>query len=151
MPIRREVEIAPGVCVSTDQLVSSQGGLIPQRTGKLMNARYVGATIFVDHYSDYVYAHLMRDLTSEATLEANNAWEQLSRTHAVRIQRYRPDNGRYSDPMFLQDIKDNAQQITFCGVGAHHQNGIAEKKSRDLVENARTQLIHAMHLWPGVI
>ena len=53
--------------------------------------------------------------------------------------------------MFLQDIKDNAQQIIFCGVGAHHQNGIAEKKISDLVENARTQLIHAMHLWPGVI
>ena len=53
--------------------------------------------------------------------------------------------------MFLQDIKENAQQITFCGVGAHHQNGITEKKIRDLVENARTQLIHAMHLWSGVI
>ena len=53
--------------------------------------------------------------------------------------------------MFLQDIKDNAQQIIFCGVGAHHQNGIAEKKIRDLVKNARTQLIQAMHLWPGVI
>ena len=48
--------------------------------------------------------------------------------------------------MFLQDIKENAQQITFCGVGVHHQNGIAEKKIRDLVENARTQLIHAMNL-----
>ena len=48
--------------------------------------------------------------------------------------------------MFLQDVKDNAQQIKFCGVGVYHQNGIAEKKIRDLVENARTQLIHAMNL-----
>ena len=70
VPIRREDEVAPGVCVSTDQLVSSQECLIPQRTRKLMNARYVGATIFVDHYIDYFYAHLMCDLTSEATLEA---------------------------------------------------------------------------------
>ena len=80
-----------------------------------MNARYVGAKIFVDRYSDYVYAQVMRDLTSEATLEAKNAWEQLAGTRAVRIQRYRADNGRYSDPMFLQDMKDNTQQITFCG------------------------------------
>ena len=118
--------------------MSAKGGLIPQRTGKLMSARYVGATVFVDHFSDFVYVHLMRDFTAEATLEAKNAWERLAGTHAVRIRCYRADNGRYSDPSFLQDIKDNGQIITFCGVGAHHQNGIAEKKIQDLVENART-------------
>ena len=30
--IRRDDETAPGMCTSTDQLVSAQGGLIPQRT-----------------------------------------------------------------------------------------------------------------------
>ena len=149
--IRRDDESAPGMCISTDLLVSAKGGLIPQRSGKLMSARYVSATVFVNHFSDFVYVHLMRDFTAEATLEAKNAWERLAGTHAVRIRRYRADNGRYSDPSFLQDIKDNGQIITFCGVGAHHQNGIAEKKIRDLVENARTQLVHAMHLWPGMI
>ena len=129
----------------------TQTQMIPQRTGKLMSARYVGATIFVDHFSDYVYVHLMRELTAEATLEAKNAWERLAGTHVVRIRRYRADNGRYSDPSFLQDIKNNGQLITFCVVGAHHQNGIAERKIRDLTGNARTQLVHAMHLWPGVI
>ena len=139
------------MCTSTDQLVSAQGGLIPQRTGKLMSARYVGATVFVDHFSHYVYVHLMRQLTAEATLEAKNAWEQLAGTHTVWIRRYRADNGRYFDPSFLQDIKDNGQLIIFCGVGAHCQNGIAKRKIRDLTGNARTQLVHAMHLWPGVI
>ena len=148
--IRRDDETAPGMCTSTDQLISAQGGLIPQRTRKLMSARYVGA-IFVDHFSDYVYVHLMKEFTAEATLEAKNAWERLAGTHAVRIRRYRADNGRYNDALFLQDIKDNGQLITFCGVGAHHQNGIAERKIRDLTENARTQLVHAMHLWPDVI
>ena len=108
------------MCTSTDQLVSAKGGLIPQRSGKLMSARYFGTTIFVDHFSDFVYVHLMRDFTAEATLEAKNAWERLAGTHAVQIRRYRADNGRCSDPLFLQDIKDNGQIITFCGVGAHH-------------------------------
>ena len=48
-----------------------------------MSAKYVGATIFVDHFSDYVYVHLMRDFIAEATLEAMNAWERLAGTHAV--------------------------------------------------------------------
>ena len=113
MPIRREDEVAPGVCISTDQLVSSRGGLIPQRTGKLMNARYVGATIFVDHYSDYVYAHLMRDLISEAILEAKNAWEKLAGTHAVRIQRYRADNGRYLTQCFCRMLRIMLSRLNF--------------------------------------
>ena len=96
--IRRDDETAPGMCTSTDQLVSAQGGLIPQRTGKLMSARYVGATVIADHLNDYVYVHLMREFTTEATLEAKNDWERLDGTHAVRIWRYMADNGRYSDP-----------------------------------------------------
>ena len=94
-----------------------------------MSARYVGATVFVNHFFFYVYVHLMRDFTAEATLEPNNAWKILVGTHAVQIWRYRADNRRYSDPsLLLQDVKDNAQLITFCGVGAHHLNGIAERK-----------------------
>ena len=84
--IRGDDETAPGMCTSTDQLVSVQGGLIPQRTGKLMLARYVGAIVFVDHFSDYVYVCPMRDFTGEATLEAKNAWERLAGTHVVWIR-----------------------------------------------------------------
>ena len=100
--IRRDDDTDPGMCTSTDQLVSAWGGLIPQRTGKLMSAKYVGATVFVDHFSDYVYVHLMKAFKVEATLEAKNAWERLAGTHAVRSRRYRADNGRCADPLFLQ-------------------------------------------------
>ena len=72
--IRRDDETTPGMYSSTDQLVSAQGGFMPQRTRKLMSARYAGATVFVDHFSDYVYVHLMRKFTAKATLEAKNAW-----------------------------------------------------------------------------
>ena len=47
---------------------------------------------------------------------------------AVRVRRYHADNGRFCDLAFKQDVQDYDQQITFCGVGSHHQNGIAEKK-----------------------
>jgi hypothetical protein len=30
------------------------------------------------------------------------------------------------------DIKDKGQTISFCGVDAHHDNGIAEKITEDL-------------------
>ena len=54
--------------LSVDQIVSSQPGLIPQISGFLTSKRLLGATIFVYHVSDYVYVHLMRDLTLDETL-----------------------------------------------------------------------------------
>ena len=36
------------------------------------------------------------------------------------------------------------QGLSLAGVGAHHQNGIAEKKIRDMQDNSRLMLLHAM-------
>jgi hypothetical protein len=53
--IRIESDNAPGKCVSMDQMVSVQPGLIPQMAGFFTNLRIWGANVFVDHFSDYVY------------------------------------------------------------------------------------------------
>jgi hypothetical protein len=53
--------------------------------------------------------------------------------------------------MFMDAIKTSNQTISFCGVGAHHQNGIAERRIRDITEAAQTCLLHAQHRWPKAI
>jgi hypothetical protein len=58
-PIRKESDNAPRKCISIDQMVSAQPGLIPQMAGFLTNLCIWGATVFVDHFSDYVYVALM--------------------------------------------------------------------------------------------
>jgi hypothetical protein len=45
----------------------------------------------------------------------------------------------------------NRQHLTFYGVNAHFQNGIAEKAIKDLQESARKQLLHARQCWPAAI
>jgi hypothetical protein len=36
-------------------------------------------------------------------------------------------------------------------VGAHHQNGVAERRIRDLQDSARAMMIHAYRRWPDAI
>ena len=43
------------------------------------------------------------------------------------------------------------QKITFCGVGAHHQNGIAEAGVKKHTLKGRTLLLHAKRYWPAAI
>jgi hypothetical protein len=67
--------MSPGAKASTDQLVSAQPGLIPQISGKLTHQRVNGATVFDNHFSDHVYAYLMRGLTLDETITAKHGYE----------------------------------------------------------------------------
>ena len=44
------------------------------------------------------------------------------------VKHYHAYNGRFADNGFIDAINTKYQKITFCGVGAHHQNGIIEEK-----------------------
>mgnify|MGYP006201056313 CR=1 FL=1 len=73
----------------------------------------------------------MTSLTSKETIEAKHSFERFAEQHGVRIEHYHCD------------CEMSQQRLTFCGVNAHFQNGIAEKAIRDLSESARKQLLHA--------
>ena len=142
---------APGQVVSVDQLQSPTPGLIPQAKGTLTTRRYTGATVFADHYSDLTYVHLHESLSTNETIKAKLAFEQFASAHGVQIKHYHCDNGRFADAAFIRAVELSQQTISFCGVGAHHQNGIAERRIRDITETTRTTLLHACHRWPGAV
>jgi hypothetical protein len=139
------VATAPGQIVSMDQMISTQVGFIAQLKGSLTKKRYTAATVFTDHYSHLQYIHLMTCLTSQETVDAKRAFEHFAEQHGVRILHYHCDNGRFADNDFKSACASSNQRLTFCGVNAHFQNGIAEKAIRDLRESARKQLLHAQH------
>jgi hypothetical protein len=132
-------------------MILKQVGFIAQLKGTLTKKHYTAATIFVDHYSRLKYVHLMTRLTSEETMEAKQAFEHFANQHCVHILHYHCDNGRFADNAFKNSCSAKGQQLTFCGVNAHFQNGIAEKAIRDLQESARKQLLHARQQWPAAI
>ncbi len=120
-------------------------------TGFLTNLRIWGATIFVDHFSDYVFVALMRDLTLDETLLAKTSFERHANEGGVNSESYCADNGRFADSGFQQAVKDCNQKITHCPVKAHHQNGIVERRIKELTLISRTLLLHAKCHWPDYV
>ena len=104
-----------------------------------------------DHVSDFVYVHLMQDFTLAETLLAKYAWEKVLAQANRTVKHYHADNGRFADKGFVDAANAQDQKLTFCGVGAHHQNGIIENKNKILTQGARTLLLHGMRMWPQMI
>jgi hypothetical protein len=133
-----EVFIAtkPGECISVDQMVSTEVGFFAQMKGKLTKRRFRCAMIFVDHCSRLRFIHLQVDDSSAETLAAKRAFETFAAEHGVRIQHYHCDNSCFYNNAFKQACHNARQQLTFCSVNAHFQNGIAERSIRNLSESA---------------
>ena len=93
----------------------------------LTNQRIWGFTTFVDHISDSVYVHLMRDFSLAETLLVKSAMDKTMAQASWTVLHYHTDNGKFSDNGFVEAINSKDQNITFCGLGSHHQNGIIKR------------------------
>ena len=139
---------APGLCVSVDQLESPIPGLLAHMKGLPTKQRYSASTIFVDHYSWQGYVHLQESLTANNTLWAKEAFKRYCEPFGMKVRQYHADNGWFAENLFVEDIKRQGQTIAYCGVNAHFQNGIAEKRIGDLQDAAPTMMLHASVCWP---
>ena len=141
----------PGQCVSVDQLISTTPGLIAQLRGKPTSDRYRAATVFVDQYSGYSHVVPQRSTSAEDTIEAKRQFEAFAETCGVKVTHYHADNGIFADNKWRAALRDDRQTLSFCGVNAHFQNGVAERRIRELQDSARTMLVHAQRRWPDAI
>ena len=69
----------------------------------------------------------------------------------VLVESYHADNGRFAEKEFREEIIKRNQSISFCAVGAHHQNGVIENRIKDCTYGTRTMLLHAKRFWPEAI
>ena len=60
------------------------------------------------------------------TIHAKHHFEKKMLDMGIFVQAYQSDNGIFAAADFLEEINKGLPNITFSGVGAHHQNGIAE-------------------------
>ena len=119
--------LKPGEVISVDQMVSPVPGLIAQMVGFLTRQRYKYATVFIDQASCMGFVYLQKTCSAEETIEAKRAFEQYAENRGVRVQAYHADNGIFKANKWVEECRERKQDLTFAGVNAHHQNGVAER------------------------
>jgi hypothetical protein len=147
--IRRE-DLKPGDCFSTDLYESRCPGRRSNTKGKeKAKDKYVGGLIAVDHATSMMFINHQCSLRAGETVESKKHLERWAReTAGVKIKRYHADNGVFTTNEFQTHLKDMEQTFNLCGVGAHHQNAVAERAILTVTLMARTLLLHAILHWP---
>ncbi len=84
-------------------------------------------------------------------MKAKLAFEAEAKRHGVTIKHYHADNGLFRSKNSKSALEKAGQTISYAGVGAHHQNGIAKKSIGDLQCTATILLLHAQQRWPDAI
>lgn len=143
-------DVTPGSRVSIDQYQSTVRGRLPHTKGKeKRDDKYCGGTIFVDHATGFVFLRHQISLRSGETIKSKTAFEQVAREHGHKVHEYRADNHPFSSEEFVGSIDTpGGQTISYSGVGAHHQNGVAERAIQTITSWARTMMLHAILNWP---
>ena len=73
----------PGAVVSIDKLESRVPGFVPIAKGQPTVCKYCGASVFVDHASDFTYIHMHHHLTTDKTIDAKHAFKRFAEQHGV--------------------------------------------------------------------
>jgi hypothetical protein len=139
----------PGQCVSIDHYESSVRGRPPLTQGReSYGNQYVGGTILADHASRYVACHHQVSLAGSDTVISKRLFERLAKENGVKIQRYHADNGHFVGTDFRKALRDCNQPLDLSGVGAHFQNGAAERAIGTVTEKAPAMMQHSSLHWP---
>jgi hypothetical protein len=142
-------KLEPGDQVSIDQYVSTIRGRLLHTKGKeKADEKLNGGTMFVDHATGFVFLQNQVSLNSGETITAKQAFERFAAENGVHIKEYRADNQPFQSNEFQSSLDGTRQKISFSGVGAKHQNGIAERTIQTICNWARAQLLHQVLHWP---
>ena len=138
--------------VSCDHYMSREPGLVANIHGCILKREHATCgTIMVDHASDFIFHFVQTSTEGSQTVEAKHKFERFAKNCGVDIKHYHADNKIFNEQVFRESCIAASQVQTFCGVNAHHQNGVAERKIKTVISLARAMLFTAMIKNPTVI
>ena len=113
-------------------MVSDTPGYVAQMSGIPTRRRYTTATIFVDQATRYTFINLQLSTSAEETILGKEKFEKLMASYGNPVQAYHADNGVFASNDWKEHCRNQGQRLSFAGVGAHHQNGIAERRIQEI-------------------
>ena len=78
------------------------------------------------------------------TLDAKKEFEHRCAIQGIKVEHHHADNGIFAEPAWINECKRCKQDLAFCGIGAHHQNGTSERKITYVTLISRKMLLHAI-------
>jgi transposase InsO family protein len=106
-------------------------------------------TIYADHASGHLFVNHQKTTAASDTIRGKMLVEQEAAEVGVTIKSYHTNNGIFSSKEFRAHCQALKQCLSFSGIGAHHQNGVAERAIQTVSNMARARLIHAQLRWPA--
>ena len=147
--ILRSDDLVPGSVVSVDHYASPVRGRLPNTYGReAYKRRYCGGTLFYDHASGKIFINHQVSLDGSDTIRSKRKFEREALQCGVSIQKYHADNGIFTKQEFTEELENDNQYLSLSGVGAHHQNGVAERAIGTVQSMARSMLLHVRLMWP---
>ena len=106
-------------------------------------------TLFVDHVSGKLFNYPQISTTASETITSKHQLEALVADEGFHIKKYHSGNVIFASTDFKSDCNWLNQKYIFSGVGAHHQNGIAERNIKTVVKWVQANLLHCALHWPA--
>ena len=123
-------------------------GLLLTNAGQPTKCRYLYASFWIDNYYSFIYVTMHESKEAIELVKSKCEFESFAAKYNIPIQHIRADNGAYSAAAFKISCDARHQKLSFCAVGSHWQNGIAEGAIGVVQSHACTILLHAIANWP---
>lgn len=139
--------LLPGDCVSADHYFSPIQGRLLHTFGRERTG-YTCGSLFVDHASGKIFNFPQFSTNTTETIRTAQRLESMARDEGFNIKSYHADNGIFSSADFKEHCERNRIKFSFGGVGAKHQNGVAERNIKTVAQWARANMLHLATHWP---
>jgi hypothetical protein len=126
--VLKEDHLKPGDCISCDHYISPVPGRVISKSGHSSTSHgYVGGTLYVDHASGWIFHQAQRTIAASDTIRGKLILEREAADIGVKIKSYHSDNGVFASEEFICHCDSLGQDLSYSGVGAHFQIGVAEQ------------------------